>query len=117
VRVVGLAELGQRVERDVVVDELGQVGQARRHRLVVPRGTARLHPADELLERFGVRGAGAEVGEHAPEAPGRRIVTGSRLLPAGHGEPVARGARTNGLASTCGQLCGHRRSVGLRAAS
>ncbi len=94
VRVVVLLQLGHRVERDVVIDELPEVRVARRDLRVVAGGrrAALLDELGERRQRGVVWFERLRVAEHAPEAALVQRRQRHLLLAAHLRDPVARGA-------------------------
>ena len=86
VRVRLAVEQRRRVERDVVVDELREVGEPRRDGQVLLQLRPELHRRDEVVERLAARLARRAVREHAAEAPADRAAA-RRLQPRGCAVP------------------------------
>src|SRR6266540_5589 len=82
-------QLRRRVEGDVVIDELPQIGESRRDARVGGARPARVsHPRHELFDRAIADLARQQAREHPPEAPLRRIAAGVDLLAARNGRAV-----------------------------
>ena len=103
-RVVVALKLRGRVERDVVVDELPEVGVTRRDRripdgLSLPGG---LDEADQSLARIEPGISPGQEGEHPPEASAAR--SREKVLAARHRDAMPRGGIGRGTGAAARHL-------------